>query len=155
MLAIFGISGCTLLSPTSSTTDYNEDLSTHRPRVEAADTVNEMPEEKLIAEVSPENDQTANVDSKLKAITNNNRTSNTASGFTIQVYSGTSREQASEAKTKVYKINPDSRPVTKYEQPIYKVLLGEFGDRLAAQTTYAEVVKEFPDAIVIPSRIRL
>ena len=55
----------------------------------------------------------------------------------------------------VYNILPDSRPETKYEQPIYRVRVGEFGDRLQAQNVYAELAEEFPGAIVIPSRIRL
>gem|GEM_PF-4059268 len=50
---------------------------------------------------------------------------------------------------------PESRPETKYEQPIYKVRVGEFGDRLEAQATYAELLEEFPDAAVIPSRIKI
>jgi len=154
-LPLLAVTGCALLSPTTKSTTYNEDLSSQRPRVEAIAQVDSIQVEEKPEDVVPTHDQTAEIDTKLQAITTQNRTSRTAAGFTIQVYSGTSREQASQAKARVYKIIPDARPETKYEQPIYKVRVGEFGDRLAAQDLYAELVGNFPDAIVIPSRIRL
>ena len=154
-LALLAVTGCALLSPSSSSTTYNEDLSSERPSVEAVAQVDSIEVEEKPQDVAPSHDQTSEIDNKLQAITTQNRTSRTAAGFTIQVYSGTSREQASQAKAKVYKIIPNSRPETKYEQPIYKVRVGEFGDRLEAQNLYAELVGNFPDAIVIPSRIRL
>jgi hypothetical protein len=109
----------------------------------------------VVRDVTPVNDQTAQIEAKLDQITEYSRTSNSAQGFTIQVYSGTSREQASQVKAQVYKILPESRPETKYEQPIYRVRVGEFVNRLEAQNTYALLASEFPQAIVIPTRIRL
>lgn len=145
-----------MLAPTTSTSTYDEDLSTHRPQVPIEPTETEETPEKLeLEDVAPTKDQTGEIDQKINQISTHNATSRTAPGFTIQVYSGTSREKASEAKTQVYKILPNSRPETKYEQPIYRVRVGAFGDRLEAQNVYAELLREFPQAIVIPSRIRL
>ena len=149
-----GISSCAVLSPTTKTTSYNEDLTMHRPKVEYVDSTKVTPTQEK-RDIRPTHDQTAAIDKKINGITSKNAASKTAQGFTIQVYSGTSREEASQAKAKVYKILPDSRPETKYEQPIYRVRVGEFGDRLQAQNVYAELAEEFPGAIVIPSRIRL
>lgn len=154
IVVFIGIAGCSLLSPSTSNTSYNEDLSSQRPRI-AVDDAEEDPIEEKIEDVTPGHDQTVEIDNKLRDITSYNSTSRTAAGFTIQVYSGTSREQASQAKAQVYKTLPKSRPETKYQQPIYKVRIGEFGDRLEAQNVYAELLKVFPDAIVIPSKIRL
>jgi len=154
MLGVFAITGCALPSATTNSA-YSEDLSVHRPRVdiEAVEEEEETVEE--VRDVTPDNDQTAQIEAKLDQIAEYNRTSNSAQGFTIQVYSGTSREQASQVKAQVYKILPESRPETKYEQPIYRVWVGEFVNRLEAQNTYALVASEFPQAIVIPTRIRL
>ena len=150
-----GILGsCTMLSPSNTGTDYNEDLSVHRPKIEQ-ETTPEVEVVETSLEVTPVNHQNTVVDSKLQEITSFNRTSNSAQGFTIQVYSGTSREQASQAKAQVYKILPESRPQTRYEQPIYRVRVGQFIDRLEAQNTYAKLLSEFPQAIVIPTRIIL
>ncbi len=154
LLGLAALAACNLLSPTTSSTVYNEDLSVHRPEI-VADTISDAPSDEVVRYVEPTHDQNNEIDQKLDEITRFNKTSNTAQGFTIQVYSGTSREQASEVKTQIYKILPDLRPVTRYEQPIYRVRVGEFIDRLEAQNTYAQLVQEFPQAIVIPTRIRI
>ena len=154
LLGIWGISACTLMSPSTTNTSYSEDISVHRPKV-VMETTEEVETAEVVQDVDPVNDQTAEIDQKLQLITTYNRTSNSDQGFTIQVYSGTSREQASQAKAQVYKILPESRPETKYEQPIYRVRVGEFVDRLEAQNTYAKLLSEFPQAIVIPTRISI
>jgi hypothetical protein len=156
MVIGFGLlASCTMLGPSTSSSSYSEDLAVYRPKVEMADTTPETQAQPPTTMVEPENDQTSEIDQKLDQITSNNKTSRTGPGFTIQVYSGTSREEASQAKSKVYKILPDSRPETKYEQPIYRVRVGEFTDRLEAQNIFAELHREFPQAIVIPSRIQI
>ncbi len=124
IFGFMGITGCSLFAPSTTTATYNEDLSSQRPRVEVVAAVEKDPIEEKVEDVTPSHDQTAVVDNKLKEITSHSGTSRTAQGFTIQVYSGTSREQASQAKTQVYRILPNSRPETKYEQPIYKVRVG-------------------------------
>lgn len=151
---IFWISSCAVMNPGNSGTSYSEDLTVHRPTV-ALEAPEDQAEVEEVTEVDPEYDQTSEVDEKLAGISSANKASRTAPGFTIQVYSGTSREQASQAKSQVYKIIPESRPETKYEQPIYRVRVGEYGNRLEAQNTFAKLQKEFPQAIVIPSRIRV
>ena len=154
MSGIFWISGCAMMNTGTSGTSYSEDLSVHRPTVDLEASEDQMTVEE-VPEIEPENDQTSEVQEKLAGISSANKESRTAPGFTIQVYSGTSREQASQAKSQVYKILPESRPETKYEQPIYRVRVGEYGNRLEAQNTFAKLQKEFPQAIVIPSRIRV
>lgn len=154
LLSVIILAGCAALSPSGSNSSYSEDLSVYRPTVEAG-TTEEVTVEEKTPDVTPTHHQTVEIDRKIDVISSHNRRNGSAQGFTIQVYSGTSREQASQAKAQVYKILPDSRPETKYEQPIYRVRVGEFMDRLDAQNTYAELLPEFPQAIVIPTRIRL
>ena len=143
------------MSPTSSSSTYSEDLSVHRPRVETEKTEAQEQQSMVVQEIDPNNHQTDEINQKIESITSYNSATPTAPGFTIQVYSGTSREEASQVKSQVYRILPNSRPETKYEQPIYRVRVGDFVDRLEAQDTYAKLQKEFPGAIVIPTRIRL
>ena len=156
MIIMTGLSACNLLGPATSSCVYSEDLSAHRPAVvlENAAT-DEIEEDEVVEDMTPVHHQTGEIEGKLQQINRFNRTSNTAQGFTIQVYSGTSREQASQVKTEIYKILPELRPETMYEQPIYRVRVGEFIDRLEAQNTYAQILEEVPQAIVIPTRIRL
>ncbi len=145
---------CALVTPTSSPVKYSEDLKTYRPEIQD-DTVETPDEQMATADVEPVEHDNNPINRKLSALNNNNRRSGTTAGYTIQVYSGTSRDLASRAKAKVYRILPESRPETKYEQPIYKVRVGQFGDRLEAQASYAELLQEFPEAAVIPARIKI
>ena len=153
--SLAGVWGCTLMSPSSSNVQYGEDLSRHRPPVEADTAEVQSNDPKDPVDVTPSYDDTAQINQKLGAINRENKSDGLAEGYTIQVYSGTSRELATKAKAKVYGILPDARPETKYEQPVYKVRVGEFGDRLEAQLIFAELMEEFPEAIVIPHRIKL
>ena len=142
------------MTPSSTPVKYSEDLQTYRPEV-ATDTTETPDQATDDQEVEPVDHESELINGKLSALNGTNRRSGTTAGYTIQVYSGTSRDLASKAKAKVYRILPESRPETKYEQPIYKVRVGQFGDRLEAQATYAELLDEFPEAAVIPTRIRI
>lgn len=154
LLTLVWCSGCALMSPTNTPVKYSEDLKAYRPQV-AIDTTENVEQAANTSDSDPVFHENESIDRKLSALNRNHQRTSTTAGFTIQVYSGTSRDQASRAKAKVYSILPESRPETKYEQPIYKVRVGAFGDRLEAQATYAELLEEFPEAAVIPSRIKI
>ena len=158
LAAIVSFSGCSLLQPTTNQSegDYSEDLSVHRLKFEE-ETNGDNPIENNtpMEEVTPSHDDTATLESKLKRIADTNKNETRVPGYTIQVYSGSSRDAASKAKAKVYQILPDARPVTRYDQPVYKVKVGQFADRLEAQGVYAKLRAVFPSALVIPERIRV
>ena len=73
----------------------------------------------------------------------------------MQVYSGPSRESASKARIDVFKVLMGFEPEVRYVQPNFKVKVGKFTDRLEAQWVYGQLKPEFPQAIIIPQRIRL
>ena len=154
ILLVLGSTGCALVSPSSAPVQYSEDLRLYRPLVQS-DTLETQIDEINPPDADPVYHENELIDNKLSALNRHQRRTGTTPGYTIQVYSGTSREEASSAKAKVYRILPEARPETKYEQPIYKVRVGEFGDRLEAQATYAELQQEFPQAAVIPFRIKI
>jgi hypothetical protein len=76
-------------------------------------------------------------------------------GFTVQVYAGSSRNAANEAKEKVYQTLQNVSPELEYIQPNFKVKVGQFIDRLEAQKMYAQLREEFPQALIIPEKIYL
>lgn len=142
--------------------DYEEDLSVHRTSHDFKSTKeagsdlerpagNRSPEQPLnvTSDVTPELDQ-------LRAeVAEENKRIETVQGFTIQVYSGTSREKAEQVKRQVYHVIAEAQPEVKYTQPNYKVQVGQFVERLEAQKTYSMLKKEFPSALIIPDRIRI
>jgi hypothetical protein len=137
---------------------HTEDLSRYRPPAsseEVGETV--VPEEMIktpTANLTPVNDITYQLDNTLDSL--EVRTGDrTVQGYTIQVYSGNSREAANEAKSLVYKLFPESRPETTYIQPNYKVKVGKYLSRLEAQKLYAKLKNDFAGAMVIPEKITL
>jgi hypothetical protein len=140
----------------SSTEVYSEDLSVHRPKF------SELPESKSETEENadvqtvfpePQYDVTKNLNSVLDSIDRLRVNINYIDGFTVQVYSGTSSAEAKIAKGKVFSALQDATPVLKYDEPNFKVSVGNYYTRLEAQKTYAQLRKKFPTSIIIPERI--
>ena len=91
----------------------------------------------------------------LDSISDRNQEIRHIQGYTVQVYNGTSREAAQWSENRIYQIMDDAEPKIRYVQPNFKVKVGQFTDRLEAQKVYAKLKKEFPNAIIIPERIKI
>ena len=157
---IAGLISCgtsTSMSSSSSKNAYVEDLSVHRIDYETIEetpvkeNINEIP---IQGNISTESEVTAEIDAKLEQIAESNK-GKQISGFTVQVYTGNSREAANHSKDLVYRLIPDARPQIQYVQPNYKVKVGKFIDRLEAHKTYTTLRKEFPSAMIIPERFTI
>lgn len=98
---------------------------------------------------------TADIDEYLVARSEMNREKNSYQGFTLQVYTGGSRDEANRAKQRVYSALPNSRPAITYNSSIYRVRVGEYASRLAAQEDYAQLQKEFPYALLVPQSFKV
>lgn len=159
--AIAGFYSCTTstsMSGSDSKNAYQEDLSVHRIDYEAIiaendpkEVMNEIPVE---GNISTDLEVTEELDGTLEAIAENNKDQQ-ISGFTIQVYTGNSREAANQTKDMVYRLIPDSRPQIQYLQPNYKVKVGKFLDRIEAQKAYQTLKAEIPSAMIIPERFTI
>lgn len=76
-----------------------------------------------------------------------NNTENTSGRYSIQVYSG-NRQSAEKTKTE-FRNNFDQWKVTLvYEEPNYKVWVGNFKTRLEADRAFVDIQKEFPSAFI-------
>lgn len=76
-------------------------------------------------------------------------------GFTIQVYGGNDRTLAKDFQIDILRNFPDAEPKMVFEQPNYKVRIGQYYTRLEAQEFFKEVKAVYPKAILIPTRILL
>jgi len=72
-------------------------------------------------------------------------------GYTIQLYTGSSRTAALKAQESV--ATYAYPPKLHYRQPYYTVQLGFFGDRLEAYFVYLTLVKKIPSAMIRPSML--
>lgn len=157
--------GSTPQKSTGYKVDFEEDLSVHRT-ASAYKTAEELAPGSGATASSPEsrfpeapalmvNDITQDLDKLVAEVARKNSTIKSIPGYTIQVYSGTNREQANLARRNVYQVLPDAQPEIKYVQPNYKVQVGQFVERLEAQKTFSLIKKEFPSALIIPDRIEI
>jgi len=158
---------CSPSLSTSTDKDYYEDLSVLRPIYASPEnTVHqsvELPQSgqtgqesvELSEDFIAEFDITYRLDSLLDSVALNNQQIRYFQGYTIQVYTGNSREEANNAKALVYRILPSSRPAVSYDLPNYKVKVGKFNYRLEAQKDFAQIKREFPTAILVPQQFKI
>jgi hypothetical protein len=141
------------LATTSTSEDYDEDLSSFRPTVDLA--VGKDAESEGIETKGPYVAPTHDINSEMSAIMdtviyhNKNKAYLT---YTIQVYIGRSREEANQAREKVYRVLPDEKPALGYKQPSWKVTVGEYYDRVEAFKTLTTLKGVFPGAMMVPER---
>jgi hypothetical protein len=74
-------------------------------------------------------------------------------GFTIQVYGGNDRALAKDYQLDIIRNFPEIESKMVFEQPNYKVRIGQYYSRLEAQEFFTAVRTVFPRAILIPTRI--
>jgi hypothetical protein len=149
---------------TSSSTPgkYSEDLSVWRAKQTAPDTTKKA----QATQVTTGKDQPSqyveakfavneSLDAVLDSINRINLSNGLVDGFTIQVYSGTKREEALNVKKQLSGSLPELDAEVQYVQPNFRVRAGKYYDRLQAQKDYIAIRRFFPNAIVIPERIQI
>lgn len=161
MLILGCASRVTSSSTSGGTGKYSEDLSVWRPETKTAtdktDTAVARPEQRIRTNQYVDarfaiNDQ---VNTVLDSIHHQNISKGYVDGYTIQIYSGTKREDALNVKKRMSQSLPDLASDVEYRQPNFRVRTGKYLTRLEAQQDYLEVKRHFPNAIVIPDRIEI
>ena len=84
-----------------------------------------------------------------------NKAANTISGFRIQIFFGSERKAAQEARNKFMQIHPGYDAYLIYQQPYFKVRVGDFRSKLEANSLYKKVLPEFDRVFIIPDKINL
>ena len=133
---------------------YEEDLSALRPKFTTpADSQKKSQEINYhTVNVTPVKNVNPKVDRVLDSINKLNLTRRYVDGYTIQIYSGQSREEAENAKKKMV----DTQGMTsnmKYEQPKFRVTTGSYFTKLEAQKDLTRIRRSFSSAILVPERI--
>jgi hypothetical protein len=161
------IVGCASTKKTSTASTgtggkYTEDLSVYRPKPDQAPATttgtatSQTPDtRKQTAYVEPKYAVNKKVDVVLDSIDRHNLQANAIDGFTIQIYSGLKREEALNAKKSLASALPDLEADVQYAQPNFRVKVGKYISRLAAQKDFTEVKKRFPTAIIIPDKVAI
>ncbi len=161
MLVILAACGPKKVPQTTSKSDINrfqEDLSGIRPTYAVAvepTEANKKPEKPIIAATAGKSnlDVSKKLDIILDTIAVRNKSIRYAQGFRIQIYSGNDRKEAENAKTASYQLFPQITPYLIYSQPVYRVKVGDFLDRIEAEKYYIGYKTAYPGAIVVPDKV--
>ncbi len=74
-------------------------------------------------------------------------------GFRVQLYFDQKRKNVDEARSKILTRNSGAETYIEYKAPNYNLLLGDFRTRLEAEKVRAQLLEEFPEAIIVKDRI--
>ena len=79
----------------------------------------------------------------------------TIEGYRIQIHFGGEREKAKSIKTKFLQQFPEVAAYEVYQQPNFKVRVGDFRTRLNAQKFMNQIASSFPSAFIVSDDIHL
>lgn len=140
---------------------YEEDLSIYRPKFKSANELNtQSSDSQSIQSSKPAiSDAPLHVNKKLDAILDTiamrNKSVKFTNGFRIQIYVGNDRKAADDAKIYTYQKYPEIFPYLSYQQPIYKVKIGDFLNRMDAERYYSDIKDSYPSAMILPDKVEI
>lgn len=153
---------------TSNYNDYSEDLSAARPvytppRREVVVTTSTPPPVTRSAD-TPRKTNTPSapaealhvnkrLDALLDTIALQNRRVRYAPGYRVQIYVGNERAAADAAKLEVYKQFPELSAYTSYQQPTYRLKVGDFMRKMDAERYFARLKTLFVGAQMQPDKV--
>ena len=76
-------------------------------------------------------------------------------GYRIQIYFGGIRQKASEVKFDFNSRYPDIQAYISYQQPNFKVRIGDYRNRYEAQKFLKEIEGLYPTSFIVPDEVKL
>jgi hypothetical protein len=95
----------------------------------------------------------ADLDSLIEKNKNLNKIKNVMDGFRIQLFSGTERNNANQLKAKFLAAYPTVPAYLIYQQPYFKLRVGDFRNKMEAQYLFNSLSSEFNQAILVADKI--
>jgi hypothetical protein len=84
-----------------------------------------------------------------------NVTAQTMPGYRIQIYFGGNRQKASEVKLDFSSSYPQISAYLTYQQPNFKVRIGDYRSRFEAQKFLKEIEGKYPATFIVPDEVKL
>jgi len=144
-------------SITTTPTTYEEDISIYRNKYTepnySFDDKLEGDQTILKPMVEPTHHIKSELDSVLHRVKKSKENVKFINGLSIQVYSGNDKDKAYEIKKLIYSVSDQYSPLVTYDQPNYKVSVGEYYTRMEANKDYNTLKAEFAQSLLVPIRI--
>ena len=84
-----------------------------------------------------------------------NKKNDVTDGYRIQVAFSNDRQEAYNSKSKLYKELPDEKCYVEYEEPYYKLRIGDYMTRLEAYDKLRSVITKYPGAFVVRAKVKI
>lgn len=95
------------------------------------------------------------IDSLLNRHIRINNEKQSITGYRIQIYFGSTRVEALSSKADFIRKYPDLKIYMIYEQPNYKIRVGDFTTRYEAEKYHKQIIAEFKSSFIVPDEISL
>ncbi|QHW01455.1 SPOR domain-containing protein [Spirosoma endbachense] len=143
--------------PVYNSTTTNRPSTTTRPTTSAPSPVTTTAPRKNEPVKPPAPVEALHVNRKLDAVMDTiavkNRAVRYAAGYRIQVYVGNQRQEVEAAKLLIYQNFPELSPYLSYNQPTYKLKVGDFMRHIDAERYYSSIRQLLPSAQLQPDKI--
>lgn len=80
---------------------------------------------------------------------------NAMPGYRVQIFFGDNREEANAIKSDFLRIHPNMGAYMVYQQPNFKIRVGDFKTRMSAMELLSEVQTRFPMAFIVKDFVKL
>jgi len=112
-----------------------------------------------LAAIAQNDNATFHQDQKITELTEAykayNSKNDVADGYRIQVSFSNDRQEAYDNKSKLYKDFPDEKCYVEYEEPYYKLRIGDYATRLEAYDKLRSIISAYPGAFVVRAKIKI
>jgi len=92
-------------------------------------------------------------DSRVDKLNETYKNSYKLKGFRVQIYSGNKKQPANQARSTFLRLYRKKIAHMDYEQPYYKVRVGDFRTKLEALNFKNELTKHFPNCFIVNDEI--
>lgn len=146
---------------------YKEDLSLVRPTyVSKNDSLTAVDTMEVVAE-APSHTQNELSEKKLEELKEIYGGYEETPGYRVQIYSGSSHEEANDARKKAYvilrdyhkdkkiKSYPEPNIYIDYEAPLFRVKIGDYVEKPRAYRIYELLKRDFSNALLVPDHVDL
>lgn len=134
---------------------YIEDISAYRPQHSLPESGPGSPTGAPVTPVKPTNHVTERVNVLMDTIASQNKAIKYAQGFRIMAYNGTDRKTAMDIRRAIIQRVPEQRDYLIYQQPSYRLKIGDYYNRVEAQQTMLLLRDIIPNALIVQDQINI
>ncbi|WP_448519434.1 SPOR domain-containing protein [Rhodoflexus sp.] len=156
-LLLGGLASCKKTVSGTAVPPFSMDLSVYRPQFAASEQPIGQPQGNSVpaaTTVSIAGDIQAQLNAMRETMSASNKTLKFSQGYRVVIYSGGNRDEANKVMTDVRRLTTEV-PELVYEQPNFRVKVGNFFSKTDAFALYTQIKPAYPNAFITNERITI